>query len=42
MLLVALDGTTFKVPDSDENRRRFGWPGSSRGRAAFPQMRALF
>lgn len=42
MLLVALDGTTFKVPDSDQNRRRFGLPGSSRGRAAFPQMRALF
>lgn len=42
MLLVALDGTTFKVPDSAQNRRRFGLPGSSRGRAAFPQMRALF
>jgi hypothetical protein len=42
MLLVALDGTTFKVPDSEQNRRRFGLPGSSRGRAAFPQMRALF
>lgn len=42
MLLVALDGTTFKLPDSDENRRRFGLPGSNRGRAAFPQMRALF
>lgn len=42
MLLVALDGTTFKVPDSEENRRRCGLPGSSRGRAAFPQMRALF
>lgn len=41
MLLLALDGTTFKVPDSDENRRRFGLPGSSRGRAAFPQLRAL-
>lgn len=42
MLLVALDGTTLKVPDSPENRRRFGLPGSNRGRAAFPQMRALF
>lgn len=42
MLLLVLDGTTFKVPDSDENRRRFGLPGASRGRAAFPQMRALF
>jgi hypothetical protein len=42
MLLLALDGTTFKVPDSDENRRRFGLPGSNRSRAAFPQLRALF
>lgn len=42
MLLVALDGTTLKVPDSEENRRRFGLPGSHRGRAAFPQMRTLF
>ncbi len=42
MLLVALDGTTLKIPDSDQNRRRFGLPGSSRGRPAFPQMRALF
>lgn len=42
-LLLALDGTTFKVPDSEQNRRRFGLPGSSRGkRAAFPQMRAVF
>lgn len=42
MLLLVLDGTTFKVPDSDENRHRFGLPGSHRGRAAFPQMRAMF
>lgn len=42
LLVLALDGTTFKLPDSDENRRRFGLPGASRGRAAFPQMRAVF
>ncbi len=42
LLLAALDGSTLKVPDSPENRRRFGLPGASRGRAAFPQMRALF
>lgn len=41
-LLVALDGTTLKVPDSDENRKRFGVPRGGRGRGAFPQMRALF
>lgn len=42
LLVLALDGTTFKVPDSDQNRRRFGLPPSNRGRTAFPQMRALF
>ncbi|MGH6891213.1 MAG: IS4 family transposase [Dongiaceae bacterium] len=42
-LLMILDGTTMKVPDSEENRRRFGLPGVNRGqRAAFPQLRALF
>jgi len=42
MPLLAIDGTTFKVPDSPQNRRRFGLPGSYRGgRAAFPQMRAV-
>jgi len=42
-LLTILDGTTMKVPDSEENRRRFGLPGSNRGRrSAFPQLRALF
>jgi hypothetical protein len=41
-LVLALDGTTLKVPDSDENRRRFDLPGTNRGRrSAFPQMRAL-
>jgi hypothetical protein len=41
--LTILDGTTMKVPDSEENRRRFGLPGVSRGqRSAFPQLRALF
>jgi len=41
-LVLNLDGTTFKLPDSPENRQRFGLPGAHRGRAAFPQMRALF
>lgn len=41
--LTILDGTTMKVPDSEENRRRFGLPGVNRGgRSAFPQLRALF
>lgn len=41
-LVCALDGSTFKIPDSDQNRHRFGLPKASRGRTAFPQMRALF
>ena len=42
MPLVALDGTTFKVPDSPQNRRRFGLPGSFRGgRAGFPLVRCV-
>jgi len=43
LLVLIVDGTTFKAPDTPENRRRFGLPGVSRGgRAAFPQLRALF
>lgn len=42
-LLLIIDGTTLKMPDTDENRRFFGCPGTCRGgRAAFPQMRVLF
>lgn len=42
MPLLALDGTTFKAPDSLENRRRFGLPGSARGgRAGFPLLRSV-
>jgi hypothetical protein len=40
--LVAFDGTTFTVPDTEENDEEFGRPGSSRGekRSAYPQARA--
>ena len=42
MPLLALDGTTFKAPDSAQNRRRFGLPGSARGgRAGFPLVRCV-
>lgn len=42
MPLLALDGTTFKAPDSPQNRKRFGLPGSSRGgRAGFPLLRSV-
>jgi Insertion element 4 transposase N-terminal/Transposase DDE domain len=39
--LVAVDGTTFDVPDTPSNVDEFGRPGSSRGdgQSAFPQVR---
>ena len=39
--VVAVDGTTFDVPDTPSNVDRFGRPGSSRGqgKGAFPQVR---
>lgn len=39
--VLALDGSTYKTPDSLDNDRVFGRPGSVRGRAAYPQMRAI-
>jgi hypothetical protein len=40
--LVAFDGTTFTVPDTEENDEQFGRPTSGRGdgRAAYPQVQA--
>jgi hypothetical protein len=40
--LMAVDGTTFDVPDSEENNARFGRPTTHRGeRTAFPQVRVV-
>ncbi|MGW7673777.1 IS4 family transposase [Streptomyces sp. NPDC054775] len=40
--LMAVDGTTFDVPDSDENGVRFGRAKTHRGeRSAFPQVRVV-
>jgi Transposase DDE domain len=40
--LTAFDGTTFTVPDTEENDREFGRPGSGRGegKTAYPQVQA--
>lgn len=40
--LTAFDGTTFTVPDSEDNDREFGRPGSGRGagKTAYPQVQA--
>ena len=37
----AADGSTLKTEDTPKNSRRFGRPGSSRGRAAYPQLRVV-
>jgi hypothetical protein len=40
--IVVIDGTCFDVPDSDENARVFGRPGSRPGtKAAFPKVRLV-
>ena len=41
MRLVAFDGTTINTPDTEDNDRAFGRPGSDRGRAAFPKVRLV-
>jgi len=42
MRLVAFDGSTLKLPDTERNDKVFGRPGSARGRAAFPQLRLVW
>jgi hypothetical protein len=37
--LVSIDGSTLDVPDTEENLAYFGRQESSRGQAAFPQLR---
>ncbi|MHB1494272.1 MAG: IS4 family transposase [Acidithiobacillus sp.] len=37
--LMAIDGSTLDMPDEAANAERFGYPASSRGSAAFPQLR---
>jgi len=38
--VVALDGTTVDIPDSEDNAATFGRPGSSRGeKSGYPQVR---
>lgn len=43
LVVRALDGVTFLVPDSKANDEAFGRPGVSRGgaKSAFPQLRAV-
>jgi len=39
--LMALDGVTLEMPDERANAAHFGYPGASRGAAAFPQLRCV-
>lgn len=40
--LMSLDGSLFDVPDTDNNARVFGYPGSRKGtKAAFPKTRLV-
>lgn len=39
--LMAIDGTTFTVPDTPENEGHFGRHPTGRGRTAFPQVQAV-
>ncbi len=38
---VAFDGTGATMPDTKENRQRFGVPKGGRGEAGYPQLRAV-
>lgn len=39
--VMAWDGTELEVPDSRANAELYGYPGSRRGRAGYPQVRLL-
>ncbi|HGG58186.1 MAG TPA: IS4 family transposase [Nannocystis exedens] len=41
LAVFGVDGSTFRVPDTDENREAFGLPGSGRGQAGYPQVRLV-
>jgi hypothetical protein len=38
---MAVDGSTLDVPDEKDNAKYFGYPSSTRGDTAFPQIRVL-
>jgi hypothetical protein len=41
LALYGVDGTTLRLPDSDENRAHFGGQRSARGDSGYPQMRLV-
>jgi hypothetical protein len=41
LAVYGVDGTSLRVPDSDENRRHFGGQRAIRGDSGYPQMRLV-
>jgi hypothetical protein len=41
LALYGIDGTTFRVPDTEANRDAFSLPGSGRGQSGYPQLRMV-
>src|SRR5207247_1731450 len=39
--LVAIDGSTFELPDEADNVAHFGYPGSRTGHAGYPQAQCV-
>ena len=40
-MVLAIDGTTLLVQDTEDNRSAFGLPGSAQGQAGYPQIRVV-
>lgn len=41
LAVYGVDGSTLRIPDTEDNEAAFGRPGSHRGRAAYPQVRVV-
>ena len=41
LALYGIDGTTLRVPDTDQNRQAFGLPATGRGQSGYPQVRLV-
>jgi hypothetical protein len=41
LAVYGVDGTSLRVPDTPENERAFGRPGTGRGTAGYPQLRLV-
>jgi len=41
LALYAMDGSTLRIPDNDENEEAFGRPATGRGKSGYPQVRLM-